>query len=84
MDPELESALAEAKGSYAIIRKGRRYNAPSVRKFGGTKPSSLKAQLAAHRAWARLDVREGWAALVDPDGKTIATESGPFGVRSKW
>lgn len=74
---EKTAALAVARGSWAIVRKGERDKSPTVRKFTATKHND--AESWAKLAWKALDVREGWALLVNPDGAVIARQSGPWG-----
>lgn len=73
---ELLVALNKARGAWAIIRKIKRNVPPMVRlyklKHGRT------GEERARSAWSNLDVREGWAIIVDSDGKTIALTSVPW------
>lgn len=82
IDPELATALDAARGSWAILRKGRRHVPPSVRRFR----HSIGEEANARAAWAKLAVslREGWALLVNPEGQVVARQSGPWGVRKRW
>lgn len=77
---EQQDALEAARGAWAIIRKGKQNAFPKVHRFKG---DLNRQEKNARAAWARLDVREGWASLVDPTGKTMARQSGPF-LRTRW
>lgn len=63
-----------AAGPWVIERGGRR----------GARRREFKTEERARRAWENLDVREGWAKLLRPDGSVEARQSGPEGVRTRW
>lgn len=66
----------DTRWTWAIIRRGRKTSPPSVRCYHGN-------QDRARAAWAKLDVRQGWALLVDIEGDVVASQSGPS-LRSRW
>ena len=76
LDLEQQAATLEAAGSWAIVRKGKRDIPPRVKRF--------KQEAQARDAWDQLDVREGWAVLLTPEGKTVERQSGPWAVRRVW
>ena len=79
---ERDAAIASAVGSWAIIRKGKRDGAVHVHKFK-TDRRGNEAEILARYRWSKLDIREGWAILIDPTGKQIAAQSAPWGVRGR-
>ena len=73
--PEQLAALDATAGSWAILRHGR----PSARIGMRT----FRSEALAREAWTNVDVRQGWAWLVNPDRCVCERQSGPW-LRTRW
>jgi hypothetical protein len=61
--------------AWSIARQGREHLPPRERVY--------RDEAAARRAWARLDVRQGWAELREGE-RVVERQSGPWAVRTRW
>lgn len=68
--------MANPTQGWKIIRQGMQHLPPRVFYVGD--------EAGARRAWAKIDVRQGFAEMLRPDGSREMYVSGPFGVRSRW